>query len=131
MAAAVPKCFYYQRDHWRGSVVQDNAATETYQWDGGYFFDKAQGKAACTSRTSTSAARPADWRPTLGPTSSPSAPGGGGGVLLSGEVEADPRCAERVDSPIERRFVYYHRAPGGKVFRKRVTPIRLRTGGRS
>ena len=43
MAAASPKCFYYQRDHWVGSVVQDDGRTETYSWDGSYYFDKAKG----------------------------------------------------------------------------------------
>jgi len=26
VAAAVPKCFYFQSDHWRGSVVQDDGS---------------------------------------------------------------------------------------------------------
>ena len=43
VAAATPKCFYFQSDHWRGSIVQANAATKTYEWDGHYFFDKARG----------------------------------------------------------------------------------------
>ena len=41
-AAAVPKCFYFQADHWRGSVIQDDGSTKTYEWDGHYFFDKAR-----------------------------------------------------------------------------------------
>src|SRR6476619_5232166 len=42
-AAAGPKCWYFQRDHWVGSVVQDDGTTQTYKWDGSYFFDKARG----------------------------------------------------------------------------------------
>ena len=44
VAAATPKCFYFQRDHWVGSIVQDDGRTETYSWDGSYYFDKAQGR---------------------------------------------------------------------------------------
>ena len=44
VAAASPKCFYFQSDHWRGSLVQDDAGTKTYEWDGHYFFDKANGE---------------------------------------------------------------------------------------
>ena len=43
VAQASPKCFYFQRDHWVGSVVQDDGRTETYSWDGSYYFDKAKG----------------------------------------------------------------------------------------
>src|SRR3954468_7378997 len=42
VAAAVPKCFYFQSDHWRASVVQ-GVGTALYEWDGHYFFDKARG----------------------------------------------------------------------------------------
>ena len=127
VAAASPKCFYFQHDHWTGSVVQ-GGQPEAWHWDGRYFFDKARGEGGVYVENFRIGGQPADWRPYAPPDFQPYlAPGGGGGVLMSGEVEPDPRCAERVDSPIERRFVYYHRAPGGKVFRKRVTPIRLRT----
>ena len=43
VAAATDKCFYFQSDHWRGSVVQEDGSTKTYEWDGHYFFDKARG----------------------------------------------------------------------------------------
>ena len=42
VAAAVPKCFYHQTDHWTGSVVQ-GAGPELWNWEGRYFFDKARG----------------------------------------------------------------------------------------
>ena len=42
VAAASSKCFYFQSDHWRGSVVQADGSTKTYEWDGHYFFDKAR-----------------------------------------------------------------------------------------
>jgi hypothetical protein len=43
LASAGPKCWYFQRDHWVGSVVQDDGTTQTYKWDGSYFFEKARG----------------------------------------------------------------------------------------
>src|SRR3954466_7890454 len=42
VAAASDKCFYFQRDHWTGSVVQGRQP-ETYHWDGSYYFDKLRG----------------------------------------------------------------------------------------
>lgn len=42
VAAAAPKCRYYQRDHWRGSVVQEDGSTELYEFRGRYYFDKGR-----------------------------------------------------------------------------------------
>src|SRR3954469_18107641 len=36
VAAAVDKCFYFQSDHWTGSVVQGEDP-ELWHWDGQYF----------------------------------------------------------------------------------------------
>jgi hypothetical protein len=44
LAAAVDKCFYFQSDHWRGSIDQDDPLTRTWEWDGHYYFDKATGE---------------------------------------------------------------------------------------
>src|SRR5947209_6151874 len=44
VSAASPKCFYFQSDHWRSSVVQADGLTKLYEWDGHYFFDKATGE---------------------------------------------------------------------------------------
>lgn len=44
VAAAGPKCKYFQVDHWRGSIVQANGATKTYEFTGHYFFDKSRGE---------------------------------------------------------------------------------------
>ena len=41
VAAAVPKCFYHQTDHWTGWIVQGQQ--ELWNWEGRYFFDKARG----------------------------------------------------------------------------------------
>jgi hypothetical protein len=32
VAAATPKCFYFQEDHWRGSVVQSDASSVLYEF---------------------------------------------------------------------------------------------------
>ena len=48
-AAAVPKCFYYQVDHWTGSIGQGGKPT-LWHWDGRYFFDKAKGMGRRTRR---------------------------------------------------------------------------------
>ena len=40
VAAAVPKCFYHQTDHWTGSIDQGGQPV-LWHWDGRYFFDKA------------------------------------------------------------------------------------------
>src|SRR5438552_3096226 len=44
-AVAAGKCFYFQHDHWTGSVLQ-GGGIETYHWDGSYYFDRALGRGA-------------------------------------------------------------------------------------
>lgn len=97
VAAASPKCFYFQRDHWRGSVVQEDDTTETYSWDGSYFFDKARGIGGAyvenftvNNQTGDPTALPGfpdGYRPFFGP--------GRGGVQATDTVRADPRCLDR------------------------------------
>ncbi|MEA2496008.1 MAG: hypothetical protein QOJ29_3919 [Thermoleophilaceae bacterium] len=94
VAVAGPKCWYFQRDHWVGSIVQDDGATQTYKWDGSYFFDKARGLGGVfienfTVNGQTGDPRdlpgfPEEWKPYFGP--------GKGGVMTSDTVRADPRC---------------------------------------
>ena len=111
VAAASPKCFYFQTDHWRGSVVQNNAATETYGYDGSYFFDKARGAGGVAVRNFRVAGQqgdptaipgfPAQYRPYFGK--------GKGGFQYSGAgIDVEPRCVELA----KRKRVY--RAPGAK-----------------
>jgi hypothetical protein len=111
VAAASPKCFYFQHDHWVGSVVQGNAATQTYAWDGSYYFDKARGTGGVyvenfsfngqSGDPSALPGFPPEYAPFFGP--------GRGGVQRSEAVEADPSCAARAaeDSP------YREDRPGG------------------
>src|SRR3954454_6775332 len=136
-AAAVPKCFYFQSDHWRGSVVQDDGTTKTYEWDGHYFFDKATGDGGVwvtnfnvngqTGDPSQIPGIPADIAKDFG--------NGTGGVISRDAVEADPSCAERGHR--EPGAIYAHAArpagdpgapgpscvAGGPVRRRSLGPV--------
>ena len=95
VAAASDKCFYYQHDHWRGSVFPDDPATETYNFDGSYYFNKATGSggvyvenfriAGQSSDPTLLPGFPEEYKPFFGE--------GRGGVQGSGSVPVDPRCA--------------------------------------
>jgi hypothetical protein len=97
VGAAVDKCFYFQSDHWRASVVQDDGSTKLYEWDGHYFFDKASGDGGAwvtnfdvnghTGDPSQVPGMPPEWAQYLGP--------GTGGVITHDAVQADPSCAAR------------------------------------
>ena len=97
VAAASPKCFYFQSDHWRGSIVQDNGATEVYEFYGHYFFDKARGAGGVwvtdfningrTGDPNMIPGIPQQFAQNFGP--------GTGGVQAVGNVPADPACAAR------------------------------------
>jgi hypothetical protein len=97
VAAASDKCFYFQSDHWRGSVVQDQPGTETYAWDGHYYFNKATGAGGAYVENFRVGGQTGD------PTAVPGFPeeykkyfsSGRGGVQSVGDVQADPRCATR------------------------------------
>jgi hypothetical protein len=111
VAAATPKCFYFQTDHWTGSVVQGQPP-ELWHWDGQYFFDRAKGIGGVNVQ---------NFR-VLGQPASPSAHGevpaefapymdqDGGGAFIIGDVDVDPACVARVDTPEEAAQIY---AAGG------------------
>src|SRR3954452_15818313 len=94
VAAAGPKCWYFQRDHWVGSVVQDDGTTQTYKWDGSYFYDKARGLGGVaidnftingkTGDPTTMPGFPEEWKPYFGP--------GKGGVMTTDTVRLQPDC---------------------------------------
>jgi hypothetical protein len=106
VAAATPKCFYHQTDHWTGSVVQ-NQQPVLWHWDGRYFFDKARGMGGVhvehftvggvTGDPRTLPGFPPEYAPYFGP-------GGGGAFVTLGP--ADPSCVARVDTGAERKKVY-------------------------
>ena len=111
MAAASPKCFYYQRDHWTSRVVQEDETTELYNWDGAYYFDKARGTGGAyvenfTFNNQTSDPRlvpgfPDEYKPHFGP-------GRGGVQAADSGVEPDPSCVE-----MAARKSPYSRVAGG------------------
>ncbi len=110
------KCFYYQHDHWTGSIEQDNAQTETYNWDGSYFFDKARGLGGAyvdnfTINNQTGDPRdlpgfPEDYKPYFGP--------GKGGAYTTDTVGVDPNCVEKA----KKGGVYRKTGKGGKTGRE-------------
>ncbi|MEA2123503.1 MAG: hypothetical protein QOI80_285 [Solirubrobacteraceae bacterium] len=129
VAAASPKCFYFQSDHWRGSVVQDDATTKTYEWDGHYYFDKATGDGGVwvsnfnfhgqTFDPSSIPGIPPETAAQLGP--------GTGGVITHNQVDAEPDCVAEKDG------VYADTTPekhgcvttAGPLRRRRLGPVRL------
>lgn len=110
VAGASDKCFYYQRDHWRSRVVAENEATETYNWDGGYFFDKAKGIGGAhvenftvnnqTSDPTAFPGFPEEYEPFFG--------AGRGGAKVAEGIPIEPRCVERA----QREDVYAGDARG-------------------
>ncbi len=92
-AAAVNKCFYFQSDHWTGSIVQ-GAAPELWHWDGQYFFDKATGAGGVNIQNLRFLGQPASFPPgTLPAQFAPYFDQGGGGAYVAGDVPVDPGCA--------------------------------------
>lgn len=108
VAAANDKCFYFQADHWRGSLDQSWEQTETYNWDGAYFFDKARGVAGAFAKNFTVNNSgfdptafplfPDRYRPFFGYAR--------GGLQLADSIPVDPRCVERA-----RQSDPYYRPP--------------------
>jgi hypothetical protein len=135
VAVASPKCFYFQSDHWRGSIVQSDASTKTYEWDGHYFFDKAKGEGGAwvtnfnlngkSGDPTTIPGFPPDYAPYFGY--------GTGGVITHNDVPADPRCAERAKREPGRIYAPSGggstpsrcMTPGGPVSTRRLGPVRI------
>ena len=116
-AAASDKCFYFQSDHWRSSVVQSDGSTKLYEWDGHYFFDKARGEGGAWVTNFNVNGRTED------PGKVPGIPpeyaqhmgsGTGGARVVDGSVEADPRCAERAKREPERIYADAARRAAGQ-----------------
>jgi hypothetical protein len=132
VAAAISKCFYFQRDHWTGSIVQ-GSDPELYHWDGDYWFDIARGVGGVSVRNLRIAGVPMDATPFVPAAYQPFFdPNGGGGVMVELELNPPSHCTSRVDTPEERDQVYAGTPefvgciePGGQVHRKRVGRIAL------
>ena len=111
VTAAGPKCFYFQRDHWVGSVVQGDQQTQTYAWDGSYYYDKSKGTGGVyvenfsfngkSGDPTTLPGFPSQYKPYFG--------NGRGGVQADNEVPVDPSCVEKA----KRKDPYFHGGPGG------------------
>jgi hypothetical protein len=117
-AAATPKCFYYQHDHWTGSVVQGQQP-EVWHWDGEYYFDKAKGTGGVSIHNFRIGGQPADPRPYVPDAYKPYFNADGGGVKVINDQGPDPNCAAKVDTPKERRRVY---RSGGHSYRPCIPP---------
>src|SRR4051812_20164462 len=114
-AAASPKCFYFQTDHWTGSIVQGEAP-ELWHWDGQYFFDKAIGAGGVNIQNFRMFGQPASFPPGSIPDDfAPYFDQGGGGAYVVSSIPADPNCAARVDTQEERDQIYAHAAPPVEV----------------
>jgi len=132
VAAAGTKCFYFQRDHWTGSIVQ-GSDPELWHWDGSYFFDRAKGIGGAHLTNFRIGGTPANATPYVPPQYQPYVePTGGGGALVLLETDPDPSCGALVDTPEERAEVYaaeprYERCiePGGRVHRRGIAGARL------
>jgi hypothetical protein len=127
VAAAGNKCFYFQRDHWTGSI-QQGQEPEVWHWDGDYWFDRARGVGGVSVRNYRIGGQPQDasafapdaYKPYFDED-------GGGGVEVLMDSGPDPSCAAKVDTPEERNQVYGDRPeeqncidPGGGIRGKRV-----------
>jgi hypothetical protein len=99
-AAMNNKCWYYQQDHWTGQLIAGDDSTETYHFDGHYFFDKRWGNGGVyvenftinhhTADLSQLPGFPPDWKPYFGP--------GRGGLTFIGQMKAQPGCQPRPGS---------------------------------
>ena len=133
VAAASSKCFYFQRDHWTGSVVQGNQP-ETWHWDGDYWFDRARGVGGVSVKNFRIGGQPQDASPYVPEAYKPYFnQGGGGGVMVTMDSAPSPDCIDKVDTPEERDKIYADRSfypgciePGGRLHRKRVGKGELR-----
>jgi hypothetical protein len=128
VAAAAPKCFYFQRDHWTGSVLESQPP-ELWHWDGNYFFDKARGIGGVNVDDFRVGGVPFDATPFAPPQYQPFFnQGGGGGVIVLLESEPDPSCVEKA----QQEDVYANRPvfkncipPGGELRGRQVGKVEL------
>src|SRR3954470_1964301 len=114
VAAASSKCFYFQSDHWRGSVVQDDGSTKTYEWDGHYFFDKARGEGGAWVTNFNVNGQSGD------PSQVPGIPSdvarylgqGTGGFMTRNDIQAEPDCVDRARKEGDRIYTDAARKAG-------------------
>jgi hypothetical protein len=132
VAAASDKCFYFQSDHWRGSVVQSDGTTKTYEWDGHYYFDKARAEGGAWVTNFNVNGHTGDPRqvPGIPPEYARYMGPGTGGITTRNGIPADPGCAAKaaagaaapVYAPAPPRGCF---TAGGTVARDHLGPIAL------
>ena len=125
VGAAADKCFYFQADHWRSAVVQDDGTTAIYEWDGRYFYDRAKGEGGAYVENFQVNGRTGD--PGQVPGIPPEyaqhmGPGTGGTYFAQDEGEVDARCVEKARN--ER--VYADADAGGRNAPQYATDERCR-----
>jgi hypothetical protein len=132
VAAAVPKCFYFQADHWRGSVIQSDGRTVLYEFIGHYFFNKATGDGGAWVTGFSLGGQ------TFDPTMLPGFPPqygqyfgpGTGGMITHDSVPVDPQCVALAQQHPGGVYAQPDRAPrcapgGGAITRRGVGPVAL------
>ncbi len=133
-AAAVSKCFYFQEDHWRGSVVQSDGSTELYEFIGHYFFNEATGDGGVWITDFNIAHQ------TFDPTQIPGFPPqdgqyfgpGTGGVITHDDVPVNPVCVALAAK--QQVYAQSSTAPpkcvaaGGQVDDRGIGPLALGAG---
>jgi hypothetical protein len=132
IAAASPKCFYFQQDEWTGSIVQGQEP-ELWHWDGRYFFDKAKGIGGVSVRAFRIGGTPQDATPFVPPEYRPYFDEtGGGGAMSTLESGPDPRCVAMTDTDAEREAIYANQPdfgdcvpPRGKVRARKIGAARV------
>jgi hypothetical protein len=122
VTAAGPKCFYFQRDHWTGSIVQ-GGDTETYHFDGSYFYDEASGTGGVHIDNFRLGGQPADSSQFVPPEYKQYFGKGGGGAYFANNSQVRPDCVAKVDTAQKQKQVYAHDLDAGPIFRKRITPL--------
>lgn len=133
VAAAGDKCFYFQRDHWTGSIVQ-GSEPELWHWDGSYFFDRAKGVGGVHVTNFRIGGVPADATPYVPAAYQPYvSPTGGGGVRVLLESNPDPICKAKIEAAGGRDAIYRGPEardciqPGGRIHGSRVGGAALGT----
>ena len=132
VGVAGTKCFYFQADHWTGSI-QQGQQPELWHWDGHYFFDRAKGIGGAYVTNFRIGGQASDPRPYAPPQFQPYMTASGGGVLLGDPSQVDPSCTAKTDTPQERAQVYradYNAAhpcapPGGQLRGRKMGWARL------
>ena len=133
VAAASPKCFYFQQDHWRGSMVQSDGSTVLYEYYGHYFFNKATGDGGMWVRDFSLHGQTFDpaqlpgFPPAYGQYFGP----GTGGMISHDQVPADPNCVAKAQSNPASIYASKTGAPRcvaahGRVNRRGVGAAHLR-----